>query len=194
MGTIDADLVTVADFRVFVEAGGYDDAPLWTPAGWAWRCKAHIDAPRFWDEPQWAAYLAPDHPVVGVSAFEAEAFASYRDARLPSEGAWEGACRCGDQRKFPWGNDWDDGACAHRDAGPRCTSPVGCYARGTTPSGVRDLCGSVWQWTQTERGDRRVVCGGAWNNLRRDIGCHARNAYPPSARFSNLGFRLAHDS
>src|SRR5205823_7143968 len=99
-----------------------------------------------------------------------------------------------DGRAYPWGDAWDAEACAHRDYGPRCTLAAGICPRGTGPTGIRDLCGNVWQWTSDERPDgARVVCGGAWNNLPWMIGCGARNGYPPDARFSNLGLRLAFD-
>jgi iron(II)-dependent oxidoreductase len=191
--------VTVGEFAEFIEAGGYEDPSLWSPEGWAYRLDEDVEAPRFWAEAEWAAYLVSNHPVVGVSAFEAEAYASFREARLPTELEWERAARGDDARDYPWGDAWDPEACGHREHGPRCTVPVGIYPRGVSPLGVHDLCGSVWQWTADERpatsphGHHRAVRGGAWNNLPWSIGCAGRNAYPPEARFSNLGFRLAFD-
>jgi formylglycine-generating enzyme required for sulfatase activity len=88
--------------------------------------------------------------------------------------------------------------CAHRTHGMRTTKPIGIFPSG--PFGLFDVVGSVWQWTIDERGAPgdygvpRVVRGGAWNNLPWSIGCAARNAYPPEAQFSNLGFRCARDA
>ena len=82
---IDRHPVTVGAFAEFIEAGGYRDASLWTRRGWAWRTRETVTSPRFWGEAEWAAYLVPNHPVVGVSAYEAEAYATFRGARLPTE-------------------------------------------------------------------------------------------------------------
>jgi formylglycine-generating enzyme required for sulfatase activity len=184
-------LVTVHAYAEFIEAGGYDDASHWSNAGWRWRTTERVDCPRFWDEPEWAPYLIANRPVVGVSFFEAEAYASFRDARLPTEHEWERACRGNDARDYPWGNDWHDDACGHRDYGPRCTLPIGIFPRGLSSFGFHDMVGNVWQWTSDARDDKRIACGGAWNNLPWSIGAAGRNAFPPTARFSNLGFRLA---
>lgn len=191
--------VTVAEFSVFIDEGGYEDPSCWSAEGWRFRLDEELEAPRFWGEAEWSAYLVSNHPVVGVSAFEAEAYASFRGARLPTEHEWERAARGDDARDYPWGDTWDPHASSHRDYGPRCTVPVGVFPRGVSPFGVHDLCGTVWQWTADERdgdtpyGPPRAVRGGAWNNLPWSIGCSGTNAYPPSARFSNLGFRLAFD-
>lgn len=197
---IDRYPVTVGQFAEFIDAGGYDDPSLWSPEGWAFRLDEDIEAPRFWGEDEWKAYLRSNHPVVGVSAFEAEAYAAFREARLPSELEWERAARGDDARDYPWGDAWDPEACGHREHGPRSTVAVGIFPRGVSPLGVHDLCGSVWQWTLDERparseyGHHRVVRGGAWNNLPWSIGSAGRNAYRPEARFSNIGLRLAYDS
>jgi formylglycine-generating enzyme required for sulfatase activity len=191
-------LVTVHAYADFIADGGYDDPAYWSPEGWRWRGDHDIDAPRFWNEhDEWGAYLVPNHPVVGVSFFEAEAYASYRKARLPSEHEWERACRGDDGRDYPWGSDWREGASGQRDFGPRSTLPIGIFPGSVSPFGTHDMVGSVWQWTTAERdpagdyGQARVACGGAWNNLPWSIGAAGRNAFAPTARFSNLGLRLA---
>jgi iron(II)-dependent oxidoreductase len=196
---IGVHLVTVAEYAVFIDDGGYADPAWWSPEGWSWRLDEDVERPRFWGEAEggdaevWAPYLEPTHPVVGVSGYEAEAYASYRGLRLPTELEWERACRADDGRDYPWGNEWDDTACGHRNHGTRCTKPVGFYPKCVSPFGVFDLCGNVWQWTSDVRGEIWVVRGGAWNNLPWSIGSAGRNGYAPRARFSNLGFRLAGD-
>lgn len=188
-------LVTVAEYAELIDAGGYDDPSLWSSEGWSWRLDHDVEAPRFWGEAEWAAYLVPNHPVVGVSWFEADAYAAFRGRRLPTALELERGARGDDARIFPWGDDWDDRACAHRTAGQRTSKPIGLFPPG--PFGLFDLVGSVWQWTSDERGAEgeygapRVVKGGAWNNLPWSIGCASRNAYPPTAQFSNVGFRCA---
>jgi formylglycine-generating enzyme required for sulfatase activity len=193
---IQRHLVTVAEYAEFIAEGGYDDPSLWSAEGWRWRLDEDCDRPRFWGEDEWALYLLPNQPVVGVSWFEADAYASFRGRRLPTELEWERACRGDDARLFPWGDAWDDHACPHRDYGPRRTKAIGLFP--PSPLGLYDMVGNVWQWTadmrpSPPRGDEAVylVCGGAWNNLPWSIGCGARNAFPPTARFSNLGFRCA---
>jgi gamma-glutamyl hercynylcysteine S-oxide synthase len=206
---IDRYPVTVAAYAEFLEAGGYRERRFWSRAGWAWRSREGIERPRFWGEDEWAAYLAPDHPVVGVSAYEAEAYAEFRGARLPTEAEWERACRGTDGRKYPWGDAWIDDACGQRGVGPRCTVPIGSYPKGMSPEGLHDMLGCVWQWCADAADDdaelddedpfvdpddydpdtERVTRGGGWNNLAWSISATSRNAFPPTARFSNLGFR-----
>jgi iron(II)-dependent oxidoreductase len=206
---IDRFPVTVAAFAQFVEAGGYEEQRFWNDEGWSWRVAHQIEAPRFWGEPEWQAYLVLNHPVVGVSFYEAGAYATFRGARLPTEAEWEKAASGADGRTYPWGSDWVDGACGMRGVGPRSTVPIGVFPRNLSPYGVRDLVGCVWQWCSdpfsgwgtddappplTEFGPRRVTRGGAWNTLKWSVTCQSRNGYPPTARFSNLGFRCARDS
>jgi formylglycine-generating enzyme required for sulfatase activity len=208
---IDRFPVTVAAFARFIDEGGYAERASWSDEGWAWREESSIDKPRFWGEEEWAAYLVPNHPVVGVSFYEAEAFAAHRGQRLPTEAEWEKAARGTDARKYPWGDDWRDDACGMRGIGPRSTLPIGVFPKGASPYGVRDMVGCVWQWCvdpfrgwradvesdaddgPDEAPSRRMTCGGAWNTLAWSVTCLGRNGFPPSARFSNLGFRCVTD-
>jgi len=207
--SIDRYPVTVAAYAPFIASGGYDEARHWSAQGWAWRQQNAIDRPRFWDEDEWRGYLVPNHPVVGVSFYEAEAYAAFRGARLPTEAEWEKAARGVDGRRYPWGHEWLDDACGMRGVGPRSTVPVGVFPKGQSPYGVRDLVGCIWQWctdpfvgwgdtsgddadddaTDAASPPRRTTCGGAWNTLRWSVSCLGRNGYPMTARFSNLGFR-----
>lgn len=190
-------LVTVSEYAQFIVDGGYDDPAWWSEDGWAWRIDEDAESPRFYGETEWQAYLAPNQPIVGVSWFEADAYANYRGARLPSEDEWERCARANDGRDYPWGNRWNKEACGHRGYGPRHTSPIGVFPAGQSPFGLTDMVGNVWQWTEDQQGppgddgSPRIVRGGAWNNLPWSIGSAGRNAYKPTARFSNLGFRLA---
>ena len=206
---IDRYPVTVGAYAEMVAAGGYRERRLWSRPGWAWRTRERIDKPRFWDEAEWAPYLVANHPVIGVSAYEAEAYAAFRGARLPTEAEWEKACRGTDGRRHPWGDPWIDDACSSRGVGPRRTVSIGTYPSGVSPYGVHDMLGCVWQWCadaadeDAEPGDEdpfvdpddydetteRVTRGGGWNNLQWSISATSRNGFPPTARFSNLGFR-----
>jgi len=210
---IDRSPVTVGAFARFIEAGGYQKRGLWSEAGWAFKTRENITQPRFWGDGAWAAYLVPTHPVVGVSAYEAEAYAAFHGCRLPTEAEWEKAARGADGRRYPWGNTWLADACGSRDVGPRGTVPVGTFPKGQSPFGLLDVVGAVWQWCadvvdddapiddedpfvdpdEYGENERRVTRGGAWNNLPWSISCTSRNGYPPDAQFSNLGFRCAAD-
>jgi formylglycine-generating enzyme required for sulfatase activity len=182
--------VTNGQFASFVQ--NYQTPSHWSPAGWQWREKNGIDRPRFWDDPEWRTYLDPDQPVVGVSWYEAEAFARFSGLRLPTEAEWERAARGDDGRRFPWGDDWNPSFAAHR-GGLRHTLKVKTFPQNRSPYGLHDCAGNVWEWcadwfdpSQTLRSAR----GGAWNAHPPQLRCASRNAWPPEARLSNLGFRV----
>jgi gamma-glutamyl hercynylcysteine S-oxide synthase len=211
--SIDRYPVTVGAYAEFVEARGYEQRRFWSRAGWSWRTRERIDRPRFWGEEAWALYLVPNHPVVGVCAYEAEAYAAFRSSRLPTEAEWERACRGADGRRYPWGDSWRADASGSRGVGPRGTVAIGTYPGGRSPHGLLDVVGCVWQWCADasdadaleqdedpfvnpddyDDATERITRGGAWNNLPWNVCCTSRNAYPPTARFSNVGFRCAGD-
>lgn len=212
---IDRFPVTVHAYARFVADRAYARPEIWSAAGWRWRCEGShsrserldvpVSRPRFWGDEAWARFGSPSRPIVGVSWFEADAFARWRGKRLPTEAQWEKAARSADGRRYPWGDGWLADVAAHREHGPRATVPVGIFARGESPFGVRDVVGSVWQWCADwygeydpreianpcgpDDGTLKVARGGAWNTLRDSLRTTNRNAFPPHARFSNLGFR-----
>lgn len=99
---IDREPATVLAWEAFRAGGGYEREELWSAAGWAWRSRNHVRAPRGWTRDA-AGRLArarldgclvplqPDDVATGISGYEAEAFARYRGVRLPTEAEWEHA-------------------------------------------------------------------------------------------------------
>ena len=160
---IDTTPVTNGDYERFIADGGYDRPELWSEEGWAYRRKANLAAPRFWerDGQRWTrrrfGHVEPvraDEPVVHVSFHEAQAYANWIGKRLPTEQEWEKAARY-DQRsgrslRYPWG-DGDPGP-EHANLGQRHLRPAprGAYPQGAAPCGARQLIGDVWEWTSSD--------------------------------------------
>jgi formylglycine-generating enzyme required for sulfatase activity len=206
---IDVVPVTFADFARFIEAGGYRARAFWSEEGWEARQAQGWERPRFFGDPDWAHVTGPDQPVCGVSLFETEAYAAFAGNRLPTEAEWEKAARGTDGRLYPWGNEWLEGRCSTRGGSVRAAPPVGSFPSGASPYGALDMAGGVWEWcadwydatyylgapdrdpTGPPSGLLKVARGGAWNALPLQNRTANRNAWKPTARFSNLGFRCA---
>ena len=149
--------VTVAQFRRFVDAEGYDpeqSGGYWQGGGFEWLRKSGQRAPVYWDDPMWNV---DNHPVVGVTWYEAVAYCAWLTAsspgrffRLPDEAMWEKAARGTDGRRWPWGNDWD-AAKLNAEGSIGRTSAVGIFPTGSrkvNDKGERiyDCAGNVWEW------------------------------------------------
>ncbi|GLW53802.1 ergothioneine biosynthesis protein EgtB [Kitasatospora phosalacinea] len=160
---LDTAPVSNGSYLRFLADGGYDDPRWWTPAGWAHRMSAGLEAPLFWqrDGGQWLRRrfgrvepVPEDEPVLHVSWYEADAYARWAGRRLPTEAEWEKAARhdpvSGRSRRFPWG-DAAPGP-EHANLGQRHLrpAPVGAYPEGESPYGARQLIGDVWEWTSSD--------------------------------------------
>ncbi|HET9955012.1 MAG TPA: SUMF1/EgtB/PvdO family nonheme iron enzyme [Polyangiaceae bacterium] len=91
-----------------------------------------------------------DHPVVGVSWFDANDYCRFRGRRLPSEAEWERAARGDDARRFAWGNEVPDPTRHGVFGGRATTERVGSFPDGRGPYGHDDLAGNVWEWVADE--------------------------------------------
>ena len=209
--------VTRGQYRRFIEAGGYSNPKYWSSEGWAWRQSSERDTPLFWEPEQQFAriYSNPpgvliqtdDHPVIGVTFYEAEAFANWVGARLPTEAEWEKAARWdGTPRVYPWGNFYD------RERSNNWydtifpgfqTAPVGSFPDGESPSGAQDMAGNVWEWTADWlkshpgnpaefdlTGKEQVLKGGSWHGIY-GTRAAARFGQDPSIPRFDTGFRIA---
>lgn len=138
-------------------------------------------------------------PVTGVTWEDAAAYCRFlceatgQVLRLPSVQEWEKAARGADGRAYPWGDGWDDRACASLALGePQGPPPeVGSFPTDRSPFGMEDSAGGVWEWTGTALlGDRHVVVGGSI--LSEPDGCRSavRRALGSTTRLHFLGFRV----
>jgi formylglycine-generating enzyme required for sulfatase activity len=155
--------ITVAQYRQFIEAGGYDNQDYWTPNGWEWK-EAYNEGegrsqPMGWDKERSGN---DNQPVIGVRWYEATAFMNWLNAQLagslpegyavqlPTEAEWEAACAYdaeGQRHPYPWGEeeptrdlaDFDDGSDPDRAA------DVGGRTGGAAACGAQDMVGGVWE-------------------------------------------------
>ncbi|MEO8394312.1 MAG: SUMF1/EgtB/PvdO family nonheme iron enzyme, partial [Chloroflexota bacterium] len=148
-----------------------------------------------------------NHPVVYVCLEDARAYAKWVGKRLPTEEEWQFAAQGSEGRRYPWGDDWQPTFCNHVHFGG--TAPVKQFPQGRTPSGIYDLCGNVWEWTESQRSDGRtrfaLLKGGSFyralgSEWYADGGAQANDfaakfllMYPGLDRCATIGFRCAAD-
>jgi formylglycine-generating enzyme required for sulfatase activity len=141
-----------------------------------------------WDKPD-----RGDHPVNCVDWAQATTYCGWVGKRLPTEEEWEAAARGATGRDYPWGNAPPrDQLCWSATSGGH-TCPVGKYAAGNTPEGLKDMAGNVWEWTSSNyESEGRVVRGGSWyDSYFTNVHAAYRGKSAPGDRYSALGFRCA---
>ena len=211
---IDRTPVTNAQYRQFIDAEGYQNADYWAEAIAANRWKngkirdwaEERSQPYYWDSDKWNQ---DQQPVVGVTWYEAVAYARWAGKRLPSEAEWEKAARGTDGRLYPWGNEQDAKRANTEEGGRNVTTPVGLYSpAGDSPYGVVDMVGNVFEWCSTKWGTNypytpddgreeldgsnniRILRGGSWrHNQNKWSRCGSRNRYFPIDWDSDFGIR-----
>ena len=156
-----------------------------------------------------------NHPRDRVSWYQAVAFsrwatAKYRAAglidhtveiRLPTEVEWEYAARDSDERKYPYGPDFDAIKANTGETALGQTSAVGLFPDGASPYGVQDMSGNVWEWCLNkydnpdhllvgDSGDFRVLRGGSFHNSLDGATASSRYYDPPHNLSHSFGVRL----
>jgi iron(II)-dependent oxidoreductase len=215
--------VTNAQWQRFIDASGYADPAWWSARGWEHRNAAGLERPLFWHADGsrrrfgLVEDIPPDEPVQHVCFFEAEAYAAWAGARLPTEQEWEKACAwdpdLGRRRRWPWGDSEWTPALANLGGDALRPAPVGAYPAGASAYGVEQTIGDVWEWTSSGfeawagfspmlyadysapffGGDFRVLRGGSWAVGGNAIRPSFRNWDLPIRRQIFSGVRLAWD-
>jgi len=221
--------ITNAEWEAFIDAGGYTEPLLWLSDGWDWVVAHEITAPLYWTrrDGDWARFglsgempLLPHAPVCHVSFFEADAFARWAGARLPTEAEWESAAAGHDPRG---GNQLDA-------AGPVAPQPAAelaaehgpglaprhapAPAPEHAPSALTQLFGDAWEWTTSAfspypgfrpvpgtlgeyngkfMSGQLVLRGGSCATPRGHVRASYRNFFRPEQRWMFSGVRLARD-
>lgn len=189
--------VTNAEFREWMERGGYERREHWSDAGWQWLqgCsdpwRAIASRPALTDDDR--KYLVPNQPVIGVSWWEADAYARSQGARLPYSDERLAAVRGPNKRPYPWGEPFGTGNANTREEVIQRPCAVGLFVKDRTPEGVSDLAGNVAEWLGEELGGNRLVHPGAWNQPSMASWAKAKDLRPPEFRSAGTGFRLARD-
>jgi len=174
---IDRLEVTNARFAEFVDAGGYERQEFWSDlaeamgGGAAEVRRAFVDrtqlpAPRGWSGQQPPPELA-DHPVTGVSWYEAAAYCRFRGGRLPTLFEWERAARDGVWARqgieLPWGYVGPNEPATDRaNFDGSGTTPVGTYPFGVSAYGALDMAGNAKEWLFNRSESGRAVTGGSY--------------------------------
>ncbi|HIG56749.1 MAG TPA: formylglycine-generating enzyme family protein [Candidatus Handelsmanbacteria bacterium] len=165
-----------------------------------------------WRRPQGPGSTAiPAHPVVYVNWHDAQAYCTWRGARLPTEAEWEKSARGDDARLWPWSSTFDTKRANLWGAEDRYAglAPVGSFPAGASPYGVLDLAGNVWEWCADwydanyyatapaqdpqgpAKGHFKVLRGGSWINPGPALRSSNRCEVLPIERGPYIGFRCA---
>jgi formylglycine-generating enzyme required for sulfatase activity len=171
---IDQNPVTNAEYKLFVDAKGFEQ-----PAHW-----------RNGTYPEGKA----DHPVVEVTWFSATAYAEWAGKRLPTNEEWEKAARGTDGRTWPWGNDW---SIENANVFSGDTTPIGSYSpQGDSPYGCQDMAGNVWEWIGGGQPSqlRAPLRGGDWLDGPDEAQTFHIRMHTPRRKNPFVGFRCAADS
>ena len=184
-------LITCREYLEFMQDGGYENPSLWLSEGWAWVRREDRQAPAYWlaprgtfnDSAHWknfgvegADQLQLDQAVTHLTFFEADAFAQWRGARLPTEFEWELAFDHPDMQHM-LGQAWQWTRSAYE--------PYPGFMPGD---------GSVREYNGKFMVGQQVLRGSSWATPQGHARKTYRNFFPPTASWQITGLRLAKDS
>lgn len=197
--------VNNGEYAGFIADGGYGRHDLWLSEGWDLRCIQDWQAPLYWqaDDAGWQAFtlhglrrLDPAAPVAHVSFFEADAYARWAGARLPTVAEWE--CHAATQQvEGHFAGEGDCEPCAATDAGAtQVFGDVWAWTRSAYEPypGYRAAPGAVGEYNGKFMSNQYVLRGGSCATPRSHIRASYRNFFPAAARWQFSGIRLARDA
>lgn len=199
---IDKHEVTNREFFAFVSAGGYREKKFWpnemsikgVSLSWDSAMKSFVDktgiqCPRFWSGGKYSEGKE-DHPVIGISWYEALAYARWAGKDLPTEDQFWLAAKGGTERLYPWG---DDALTPHLRAnfGYEGTAPVASYPLGVSPFGCFDMAGNVREWLRDEnlQDGLFAIVGGSWKDPFYMFEPGHKEYFEPDFSGDYIGFR-----
>ncbi|MGE7204776.1 ergothioneine biosynthesis protein EgtB [Sphingomonas sp. NPDC019816] len=196
--------VTNAEWMNFIADGGYRDPRLWLSDGWAWVKGEGIAAPLYWEERDggWTRFgldgrrpVDPAAPVTHVSFYEADAYASWAGARLPTEAEWEAAAVSHDPAG---GNQMDDAGAVEPRPSPDSPAFFGDVWEWTGSAyrpypGFHPVEGAVGEYNGKFMNGQFVLRGGSCATPRGHVRACYRNFFYPHQRWQFTGVRLAKD-
>ncbi len=199
-------LVTNGEFMDFMDDGGYETPTLWLSLGWATRQERGWTAPFYWEQHEgaWHAYtlaglrpVDPDEPVCHVTYFEADAYARWAGARLPTEQEWETAAQPtpvrgnfveqGHYHPVPARDDGSPLLQRYGDVWEWTRSPYAPYP------GYAPLPGALGEYNGKFMCNQFVLRGGSCATSASHLRPTYRNFFPPDAAWQFTGLRLAKD-
>jgi len=213
---LDRYSVTNRQFLEFVMAGGYEQMALWDakilPAVIDFVDQTGSLGPRYWRHGRYHEG-SEDQPVIGVSWYEAMAYARWVGKRMPTDAEWvKAACwpvplgpGSRMQRRYPWGDNMDRERANIWGSGPGRIVSVTEFGSGVSVGGVYQLVGNVWEWTASNFGaggygrpelvlpnPMKSVRGGAFDTyFDNQATSQFQSGENPIARRYNVGFRCA---